>query len=65
MRLIKLSDFLTTRELRRIIFLRTAKAIHDEIIQPNIERIDKALGQKNDPMYLAYLCEYVLSQASK
>lgn len=39
-----------------------AQKVCDEIIKPNMERIDKALGQENDPMYLAYCVEYVLGQ---
>ena len=34
------------------------KRIRDEIIKPNIDRINKALGQENDPDYLAYAVEY-------
>lgn len=38
------------------------RVIETTIIKPNIERINKALGQENDTLYLAYAVEYVLSQ---
>ena len=34
-----------------------------EIIEPNIEEINKVSGQANDPLYLAYLCEYAFQEA--
>ena len=39
-----------------------AQAICERIIRPNIDRINKALGQENDPMFLSYAVEYVMSQ---
>lgn len=30
-----------------------------EIIQPALERINKSTGQANDPLYMAYMLEYV------
>lgn len=55
-----LKDFLTDREIRRAIELRNARAICEEIIKPSIARINRALGQENDPMYLAYAVEYAI-----
>jgi hypothetical protein len=40
-----------------------AQRVADLIIRPNIERINKALGQENDPMFLACAVEYVLGSA--
>ncbi len=54
--------FLTGEEIEHAKALRHAKLICDEIIQPNIDRINKALGQRNDPMYLAYGVEHVVAQ---
>lgn len=39
-----------------------ARAVKEKLIEPNMERINKALGQENDPMYLAYCIEHVLNQ---
>jgi hypothetical protein len=58
MRSISLGDFLTDEELLRISMIMDRKRIRDEIIKPNIDRINKALGQENDPDYLAYAVEY-------
>jgi hypothetical protein len=35
----------------------------EQIICPNLERINRTLGQENDPMHLAYAVEYVLGLA--
>lgn len=40
-----------------------AATIDAEIIAPNIERINKALGQENDSRFLAYAIEYALMQS--
>ena len=36
-----------------------AKVLKEKIIEPRIEEINKALGQENDPMYLAYVVEHL------
>jgi len=71
-RSITLADFLTEEELDRAAKLYEhreatgyAKAVCEQIIRPNIERINKALNQENDPMYLAYAVEYVMNEARK
>ena len=63
-----ITDFLTLEEIAK------AKALHKaaprmfarrcaaEIIRPVIDRIDKALGQKNSALYLAYCVEWVLEE---
>lgn len=64
---VSLSDFLLPKELDRVKALWSShkddgKFVHrvcEDIIRPNIDRIDEALGQKNDPMYLAYMVEYI------
>lgn len=67
---ITLPDFLTEAEIRRAARkfkeLSGGTAFHtwcvDELIMPNMDRINKALGQENDARYLAYAVEYVLGQ---
>lgn len=41
-----------------------ASTLDAEIISPNIERINKALGQENDSRFLAYAVEFALMSAS-
>lgn len=41
-----------------------AKTICDELIQPQITEIDERLGQQNDPLYLAYVIEHAITQAT-
>lgn len=62
MRTVTIKDILTDRQIKLAMMLKTARAIHDEIIKPNIETINRRLGQENDPMYLAYAVEYAIGQ---
>ena len=70
MKTVQLSQILTNVEFNRARILYKqlkdtgtfASTLTEEIIAPNIERINKALGQENDPKFLAYAVEYVLSQ---
>lgn len=62
MKTITVSDFLTDKEFKKAIKLHCPQAIRDQIILPNIERINKALGQENDPMFLAYMICHVINQ---
>lgn len=67
-----LDDFLTRKEIARAQALYRAtsegpegyaRLVCAELIRPNIARINAALGQPNDPMYLAYAVEYAMRQA--
>ena len=66
----KITDFLTQKQIDECLkyyheFKGTksagtfAKIICEKIIKPNILSINNKLGQKNDPMYLAYMVEYL------
>jgi len=65
MKKVTLPDFLTDREIGLALSLGNARDICEQVIKPSIARIDRDLGQKNDPMYLAYVVEYALSQYRK
>jgi hypothetical protein len=65
MKTIKISDFLTDEQIKKAAVLRTAAKICSEVIEPNIDAINFKLNQENNPIYLAYLCEYVFSQVGK
>lgn len=59
---VTLDAFLLDKEIRHAAKLyRTlpqhlfAHAVATQIIEPNLPRINAALGQRNDPRYLAYL----------
>ena len=62
---VKLADFLTDKQIARAVELREAKKICEEIIRPNLDAINRKLGQENDPMYLAYATEYVITKVMK
>lgn len=55
---VMIKDFLTHEEIKKCTRLATAKEICEKVIRPNIDRINKALGQENDPMYIAYAVKY-------
>jgi hypothetical protein len=65
---IAITDFLTEAEIKRATELykklngtgKYAATVDAEIITPNMERINKALGQENDSRYLAYAVEFVM-----
>lgn len=61
MQQITLAEMLTDAELVLAVRLNDREKIRDQIIKPNIERINKSLGQENDPDYLAYAVSYSLS----
>lgn len=62
-RAMSLTDFLTAEELDEAVKLGSRKEVLDKIIQPNMERINKQLGQDNDARYLSYAVEYVMMRA--
>ena len=57
---VTLPDFLTEEQIQRVVELKTADKIMKEVILPNMDEINRKLGQTNDAKYLAYLCEYVV-----
>lgn len=60
-RTVTITDFLTERQIQEAIKLKDAKRICKDIIEPNLDTINRKLGQENNPMYLAYVVEYVIS----
>jgi hypothetical protein len=61
MRTVTLGDFLTDDEIAEAARLRDHAKILEQIIAPNLERINAALGQENDARYLAYAIEYAVT----
>lgn len=66
-----LKDFLTEKNIQDCIKIygtdyagNSVKRIKNEVILPNLETINKKIGQENDATYLAYAVYYVLSKAS-
>src|ERR1044071_2345876 len=63
MREITLPDFLTEDEIRQCKNLWHSDRLHfhdrvlAEVVQPNMQRINKQLGQENDASYLSYAIE--------
>ena len=56
-------DFLTEAEVEQAAKLCDRIAVRDQLIAPNMERINKALGQENDPDYLSFCVEYVMTRS--
>ena len=59
---IKLEDFLTKEEIKLAKTLQVASKIKEHITGPRIKRINETIGQENDPLYLAYLIEFLISE---
>ncbi len=62
-RTITLPDFLTPEQIEQASLCTTARQIMERVIDPNLAAINAKLGQENDPLYLAYTCEYVFRKA--
>ncbi len=62
MKFVTLDKFLTPSQIRTARQLGKAEWIRKQIIEPHIDEINKKLGQDNDPAYLSYLVEFVVSQ---
>lgn len=68
MKTVTIREFLTSDEVDKAVKLYTYhrpafhKRCRDEVIKPVIDRINTALGQENDPDYLVYAIEAVLSR---
>jgi len=65
MRTVTLGDFLTHDEIAEAVRLGDHAKILDQIVAPNLKRINAALGQENDARYLAYVIEYAVSQHAR
>jgi hypothetical protein len=68
-----LHDFLTPEEIQQAVDLYNqlggssafTTAVRQGLIEPNMARINAALGQENDAQYLAYAVTYVLNEARR
>jgi hypothetical protein len=66
--MVTMSELLSEAEIKALLNLynqnkgtgRFARLCKQQIIEPNIERINRATGQENDTMFLAYLLEHTL-----
>lgn len=72
MRNVALDSFLTEEEIKRckqiyheVPSYLYAKKVSAEIITPVLPRINKALGQANDPTYLAYAILFVMENTEQ
>jgi hypothetical protein len=71
MKNITIGEFLTDHEIEQASHLYLtaqpgtfARLVDEQIITPNIERINQALGQENDARYLAYAVEFAFTKAT-
>jgi hypothetical protein len=71
---ISLGDFLTDEEINTAIKIckiggengdNINKTLVRRIIEPNLDRINKALGQENDKYYLGYVVEFICTNVRK
>ena len=71
-RKITIGDYLTDDEIKLATEIynehgikKFAHLCQEKIIEPNIDRINKAIGHECDPQFLAYCVEYALLQIEK
>lgn len=64
MKTINLAEYFTEDELILAVKLKTAKPICEQIVKPVINRLNKDIGQENDPLYISYALEYAISTIS-
>lgn len=71
MKTMKVADFLTDHQIEQCLALarehgvtKCHEPIREEVIRPNLAEINKKLGQKNHPGYLAYMIQHCLVQAA-
>lgn len=71
MKSVTITDFLTAGEIKKCIAMweRDRGNFHqrvlDEIVKPNMARINEKLGQDNVPGFIAYAIEYALMQSEE
>lgn len=74
MKQVSLKDFLDESEIKKIISISKKHdinsssfitTVHDEVIKPNIAKINKKLGQENDPKFLSYAIQYIFMTAAQ
>lgn len=65
-----LADYLEQQDFDRCLDLlancpswQLIDKLHDEVILPNLDRIEKKAGVRVDPLQLCYLIEYVMETA--
>jgi hypothetical protein len=71
MKAVAIGDFLTESQLRQAMgYCETLHgpavhtAIRDNVIAPNMDEINRKIGQENDPDFLAYAIEHVYNVES-
>lgn len=69
-RRVALADFLTDAQINQALAIwrksiTPAKRIADEVMAPNMNEINAKMGQENDPLFLAYMCEHVFNETQK
>lgn len=59
---VTIGQFLTNEQIIEAFKLKKASPICEQVIKPNLKEINEKLGQDNDPMYLAYMIEYLINK---
>lgn len=63
---VTLKDFLTETETQKCVELYPdIDAIENQIIKPNIDRINRKLNQENNTRYLAYMVMYAIQESGQ
>ena len=60
-----ISEVFTQAQIDKAAKCRSTQEIHDKVTKPLIKQINERTKQENDPMYWAYVLQYVLNSAGK
>lgn len=66
MKQIKIQDFLTEQQIQSCAKLYpNVDAIEHDVIAPNMQEINRKIGQENDSRYIAYAVHFAFGLASR
>lgn len=58
-----LGDLFTEEDIKKCAKLKKAALIKDQVVIHKMDHINQVTGQENDPMFISYLLEHVVSSA--
>ncbi len=65
-KMVRIGDFVTDSMMQQIRAIGPdARRLEAEVVRPNMAEIDRKLGQKNDPTFIAYMLVFAINEASK
>lgn len=57
----KMSTYLSPEQIKLAYTCKTKELILKHVIMPNLDEINYLTGKTNDPIYLSYMCAYIVA----